>query len=452
MSSDSRLADAAPVVIEAVNLGKRYHIYDKPHYRLLQGMFRGRRNYFREFWALRGMDLSIRRGESVGIIGRNGSGKSTLLQMICGILPPTEGEVRVQGRVAALLELGAGFNPEFSGRDNVYLKASLLGLSHAEIDRRYDDILAFAEIGAFIDQPVKTYSSGMFMRLAFAVSVCSSPDILIVDEALGVGDAYFQNKCKKRIAEIREDGCTLLFVTHSVDALSQLCDRGIVLDQGSKIFDGEVRPAMATYLKLVFGNAARPERKRAAQAASVRATAGTDAKSQLLQSGEHDLFDTRPGYNHDEIRVGNRKATVADIAFEGQSSAPVFAPGQDIDLSLRFVFHENLSRLIFGAQIRDADGHLVYSSNSFFQSGRLHEAEGGEIRIGHFILRGILLPGRYLLTVGLAHYDEAGTQVVALDRRHDAIWITVAASGSGKANGIADMRLQFELVEAPDAH
>lgn len=452
MSSEPGPVQAGEVVIDAVGLGKRYHIYDKPHHRLLQGVFRGRRNYFREFWALRGIDLSVRRGESVGIIGRNGSGKSTLLRLICGIFPPTEGEVRVTGRVAALLELGAGFNPEFTGRDNVYLKASLLGLSHDEIDRRYDQILAFAEIGAFIDQPVKTYSSGMFMRLAFAVSVCSSPDILIVDEALGVGDAYFQNKCSKRIAEIREDGCTLLFVTHSVDSLSQLCDRGIVLDQGHKLFDGDVKPAISQYLRLVFGShggtTASPAANRPMQASS---NAPREDLSDPAERALHWLrgepghgFQSRPGYHAREDRVGTGLAEVADFAFAGlEAQPPLFKPGERAQLFVRYAFHQPLERLVFGMQLRNARGMLLYSTNSFVLNGQLESAEAGSERIVGFDFDVALLPGCYHLTLGVSRFDEQGMEIEALDRRIDAVVLTVAGSGH-TAVGLADLAARIQ--------
>ena len=217
MSSDAKSSSVMKredVVIRIEQAGKCYHMYDKPQDRLKQALLRWNRTYFREFWAVRGVSLEMQRGEAVGIVGRNGSGKSTLLQMIAGTLAPTEGRVQVAGRIAALLELGSGFNPEFTGRENVYLNGTILGLSTREIDERFDAIAGFADIGTFIDQPVKTYSSGMMVRLAFAVQVQVSPDILIVDEALAVGDALFQKRCFQRLEELRSQGVTLLFVSH----------------------------------------------------------------------------------------------------------------------------------------------------------------------------------------------------------------------------------------------
>ncbi len=230
------------VSIHVENLGKRYSIYSKPQDRLKEalmarsaGLFgRGVKSYAQEFWALSGVSFDVRKGETVGIVGRNGSGKSTLLQMICGTVTPSTGSVKTNGRVAALLELGAGFNPEFTGRENVYLNASLLGLTHAQIDERFDSIAGFADIGEFIESPVKKYSSGMFARLAFSVAIHTEPDILIVDEILAVGDAAFQRRCLKKFYEIRDMGCTILFVSHDQYQVKSICQRALYLEKGAQ--------------------------------------------------------------------------------------------------------------------------------------------------------------------------------------------------------------------------
>lgn len=229
MSSEAQTTDWA---IRAQSVGKTYRLYDKPHHRLLQSLWRGRRSYYREFAALHDVSFELERGQTLGIIGRNGAGKSTLLQIICGTLHPSAGNVQVRGRIAALLELGTGFNPEFTGRENIAINAAILGLSQREIAERLDDIIAFADIGTFIDQPVKTYSSGMYVRLAFAVVVHVNPDILIVDEALAVGDALFQAKCMTRMRRMLDDGLTLLFISHDISAVKALCQRTLWLDHG----------------------------------------------------------------------------------------------------------------------------------------------------------------------------------------------------------------------------
>ena len=223
------------IAIKVSNLSKCYQIYDKPHDRLKQSIYPrlqrlvGKQpvQYCREFWALKDVSFEIKKGETVGIIGRNGSGKSTLLQMICGTLNPTSGSIETHGRIAALLELGSGFNPEFTGRENVYMNAAILGLSREEIDAKYDEIVAFADIGNFVDQAVKTYSSGMMVRLAFAVIAHVDADILVIDEALAVGDAFFTQKCMRFIQQFKGDGGTLLFVSHDSAAVMNICSRAV---------------------------------------------------------------------------------------------------------------------------------------------------------------------------------------------------------------------------------
>jgi lipopolysaccharide transport system ATP-binding protein len=240
---------ASEPAVRATGLGKLYRIYRRPQDRL-KHMLLGRfgRRWGEEFWALRDVSFEVARGEAVGVIGRNGSGKSTLLQIIAGTLAPTEGQVEVRGRVAALLELGSGFNPDFSGRENVFLNGAILGLGRAEIERRFDDIAAFADIGAFMEQPTRLYSSGMAVRLAFAVQAFSQPDILIVDEALAVGDIAFQHKCMRHIQRLVADGTALLFVSHSAETVKRFCQRGLWLDGGAVRFYGQASAAVERYL------------------------------------------------------------------------------------------------------------------------------------------------------------------------------------------------------------
>ncbi len=247
------------IAISVQNLSKCFQIYDNPRDRLKQfvlpRMQREPKQYFREFWALKDVSFEIKKGETVGIVGRNGSGKSTLLQLICGTLNPTGGSVQTNGRIAALLELGSGFNPEFTGRENVYMNAAVLGLSKSEVDARFDDIAAFAEIGQFIEQPVKTYSSGMTVRLAFSIAINVDPEILIVDEALSVGDELFQRKCFSRIEAIRANGATILFVSHSGGTIVELCDRAVLIDSGEKLAEGLPKKIIGRYQKLLYAPA-----------------------------------------------------------------------------------------------------------------------------------------------------------------------------------------------------
>lgn len=258
------------ITIRVDNLSKCYKIYDRPQDRLKQSIITRMRTllgrqpscYYREFWALKNISLEVSPGETVGIIGRNGSGKSTLLQLICGTLVPNTGLVQTRGRLAALLELGAGFNPEFTGRENVYMNATVLGLSQEEIDTRFSDILTFADIGDFIEQPVKYYSSGMYARLAFAVAISVDPAILVVDEALAVGDEPFQRKCFARIEEIKRRGGSILFVSHSPNAVVNLCDRAVLLYRGEQLYTGKPKIALGWYQKLINASPAEGQKIR----------------------------------------------------------------------------------------------------------------------------------------------------------------------------------------------
>ena len=256
MSSKS---PSAEVAVAVQNVSKLYHLYDKPRQRLLQFLMPRLRaflklphkEYFRPFWALRDVRLDVYKGQTLGIIGQNGAGKSTLLQIICGTLAPSQGKIDVDGRITALLELGSGFNPEFTGRENVYMYGMILGIPQEEIDRRFADILAFADIGDFVDQPIKTYSSGMVVRLAFSIAVNVDPDILVVDEALSVGDIRFQNKCIRRMEELKKQGKTILFVTHSPGIVEAFCDRVVWLRDGKVFKDGDPSLVVRQYVNFM---------------------------------------------------------------------------------------------------------------------------------------------------------------------------------------------------------
>src|SRR6185437_9796591 len=257
---------SSELAIRIEGLSKSFPIYDQPMHRLYQMLSprKHKQRWYRQFQALNGIDLSVRKGETLGVVGRNGSGKSTLLQVICGTLTPSAGEVQVNGRIAALLELGAGFNPEFTGRENVFLYGTVLGLTRQQVQERFDEIAAFADIGEFIEQPVKNYSSGMYVRLAFAVAINVTPDILVVDEALSVGDEAFQRKCFARINRIRDDGATVLFVSHSAGIVTQLCDRAVLLERGELLSNGSPKFVVSRYHKMLYAPLDRLEAIREA--------------------------------------------------------------------------------------------------------------------------------------------------------------------------------------------
>ena len=239
------------MVVAVQNVGKMYRLYDRPQERLKQQLFgRFGKSYGREFWALREVSCCVRRGEVLGIIGLNGSGKSTLLQILAGVLKPTTGEAHIKGRVAALLELGSGFNPEYTGRDNIFMNGAILDIPRAEMEKRFEEIVAFADIGAFIDQPVKTYSSGMFVRLAFAVTISVDADVLLIDEALAVGDIFFRQKCYRRLEMLREQGVAIVLVSHGMTEVEQFCHRALLLHHGDVLFQGPASEAVKRYYLL----------------------------------------------------------------------------------------------------------------------------------------------------------------------------------------------------------
>ena len=442
---------SSEVVVSLRGIDKSFPVFDKPHqalaHVLLPKLYTGE-----QFHALRNISFDIRRGESIGIIGRNGSGKSTLLQVIAGILQPSAGRLDVSARIAALLQLGAGFNPEFTGRENIHLNASLLGLSAAQIAARLDQIIAFAEIGEHLEQQVKTYSSGMFIRLAFAVAVHTDPDVLIVDEALSVGDIYFQRKCFKRIEQMREAGCTLLFVTHSVDSVLQLCDRGIVLDAGRLLFDGDAHDAVKEYLRVVFGDnpaalAGEPDPVIATDE-SPPTQGEPDHQNELdmfLDAGERELFASRAGYNRDETRLGDGRAVTCDYLIDSRfGHGPLVPAREPFRIYARYDFPVALDRLIFGVRVCMVTGQVVYSSNTLVSDGRLFACDAGSVVVGEFDLRCSLLPGHYFVTVGVSRLDDDGKEIHAIDRRMDSIILTVAG-GKHHAEGVADMESVFAV-------
>ncbi|MGH8032295.1 MAG: ABC transporter ATP-binding protein [Luteimonas sp.] len=441
-------------LISLRGIGKSFPKFDKPYHGLVHMLF-PKRHSRDEFHALREISFDVRRGEAIGVIGKNGSGKSTLLQIIAGILQPSAGSLRVNARIAALLELGAGFNPEFTGRENIHLNASLLGLSAEQIAGRMGQIIAFAEIGEHLDEQVKTYSSGMFLRLAFAVAVHTDPDVLIVDEALSVGDIYFQRKCFKRIEELREGGCTLLFVTHSVDSVLQLCNRGVVLDRGTLVFDGDAQSAVKQYLRVVFGDnsaQAAPQEPSIgalilgdAIDAQVRERSGLEM---FIDGGSADCFAGRAGYNRDETRLGDGRAITCDYLVSSRMGHSPLVPAREpFRINVRYHFPVALDRLIFGVRVCTVTGQVLYSSNTLVSDGRLFACDAGTVAIGEFDLRCALLRGQYFVTVGVSRLDEDGGEIHAIDRRADSIILSVTGDNN-HAEGLVDMEAAFALSGA----
>lgn len=443
---------SSELAIEARGLEKCYHIYERPSHRLLQGLVGRSRRLYREFWALRGLDLAVGRGETLGIIGRNGSGKSTLLQLIAGTLTPTGGSVAVDGRVAALLELGSGFNPEFTGRENVYLNASILGLSKAAIDQRLEAILAFADIGDFIDQPIRNYSSGMVMRLAFSVMVHVDADVLIIDEALAVGDAFFTQKCMRFLHEFRQRG-TLLFVSHDPVAVTSLCDRAVWLDKGSCKAIGSARDVCEAYLaeqhmaasgETVTGVGSgrvteSPSVMRGKMVAQV--DDGPDPRASQLESGRYRIVEIEP--DDAGLSFGAGGAVIESVKLTGEDGEALkLVDGRRrVALEIRVRLKRDLEDVIIGFYLKNRLGQRLFGDNTY-----LHRADApvsgkeGDVLAARFEFRMPIMPsGSYMIDAAVAtgaqdshvqqHWLHDALEILALDEtlRYGLIGIPMLA-------------------------
>lgn len=437
MSSDKSQKPALRV--EA--LSKTYRIFQRPHHRLLQSLNK-KGQYYRDFAALENVSFTVQRGETVGIIGKNGSGKSTLLQLICGVLTPTSGVVEVSGRIAAILELGAGFNQEFTGRENVMLGATLLGMSEAETRAAMSEIVKFAELEEFIDQPVKTYSSGMYIRLAFSLAISVKPDILIVDEALAVGDEAFQRKCFGKIEQLKSSGCTLLFVSHSAGTVTYLCDRVILLDGGRRLLSGPPKQSVALYQRLLYAPAEKREKIldeiRAVDASGALDEAQVDTTYALEAPGIEIYDDVSERFDagiatSSRVELVPRGVRIENVRVlnEARQQVNVLAPGADYYVSYIARFIEDGRHVNLGMMIKSIEGIELFgmTSNSMGDAFELIP-EGVEARV-EFKFRNLFLPGTYFLNVGCHGVDIDGERGF-LHRILDAYMFKVETTASSR--------------------
>lgn len=407
--------------IQVSNISKCYHIYTTPRDRLKQfviprlnsGLGRASKNYYSEFWALKSMGFNITKGETVGILGKNGSGKSTLLQIICGTLTPTDGEVNVNGRVAALLELGSGFNMEFTGKENVYMNAAVLGLTKSEIDARYNAIIEFADIGHFVEQPVKTYSSGMIVRLAFAVAINVTPDILIVDEALAVGDAAFQQKCFKRIAEMQEAGCSILLVTHDLSSVVQFCNRAMIISHGELIEAGDAKYIVGQFKKLM----------------SVKPLAdnSTGSNDISVHKVTDNLLHTHYEINPNHSRYGEEKITIVDWGIIDQHGVPIAVIDNEetVEVTITLLFKTFCEKPIIGYFLTDLKGREIAGTNTLFEKTELKTCKPGETLTVRFKQKLALAAGTYALNLGCSEYRN--DELIAHHRLYDITLINITS-------------------------
>lgn len=448
MSSDTH-------AISVENVTKVYRIYGRPHHRILQSINR-KGKYFRDFLALDSVSLHVKKGETVGIVGRNGSGKSTLLQIICGVLPQTSGNVWVNGRVAAILELGAGFNPEFSGRENALLGATLLGMTEVEARAKLGEIVKFAELEEFIDQPVKTYSSGMYIRLAFSLAISVAPDILVVDEALAVGDEAFQRKCFSKIEELKAGGCTLLFVSHSAGSITHLCDRAILLDGGKKLLSGAPKKIIAYYQKLIYASGQKRQEvlNEIALLDSLDEYDEIDIQEDLGPLGQPRI-QVFENFSSERFEPGLQSSSMVELVSNGVEVSQVkiknvegqevnvLSPGGEYRLTYTASFFRQARHVNLGMMIKSIDGiELFGMTSNAVGDGLEFVAKGVECYI-EFKFRNLFLPGTYFVNVGCHGTDEAGEHGF-LYRVLDVIMFKVEATASNRL-----VRGFYDLSEEP---
>lgn len=409
------------VAIQVKHLDKMYKLYNKPSDRLRETL--GLKVSVREHYALRDVNFEVKRGETVGIIGTNGSGKSTILKIITGVLNPTAGEVNVDGRISALLELGAGFNMEYTGIENVYLNGTMMGFSREEVDAKLQDILDFADIGDFVYQPVKSYSSGMFVRLAFAVAINIDPEILIVDEALSVGDVFFQAKCYRKFEEFKKMGRTILFVSHDLSSISRYCDRVILLNKGVKLEEGSPKQMVDMYKQLLVGQ--------------------DPAKVEENRENQKENWSEQFQVNPNMLEYGSKLAEIMDFAVlddKGRCTNTI-EKGSSFQIKMKVVFHEEIQEPIMAYTFKDIKGTEITGTNTLFEKKAVEHSEAGDTCTVTFEQEMFLQGGEYLLSFGCTGYKDG--EFTVFHRLYDACNITVVSNKN--TVGFYDMNSKVEI-------
>ena len=467
--------DTKQLAIHVEGLNKVYRLYDHNRDRLIDSLGLARKKRYREHFALNNVDLDVYQGECVGIIGTNGSGKSTILKIITGVLNPTSGTVQVNGRISALLELGAGFNYEYNGIENVYLNGTMIGFSEKEIDEKLQDILDFADIGDYVYQPVKTYSSGMFVRLAFAVAINIDPEILIVDEALSVGDVFFQAKCYHKFEEFKKQGKTILFVSHDLSAISKYCDRAVLLNQGVKLGEGSPRDMIDIYKQVLVGQYELPSgdkkanlaadediRKLAAKKADGGAprTSSPDeeaAQGQPAQTGQAEDGNAGqpaeegegrpvPGLNIQALEYGTKEAEIVEYYMTDGAGLRTSAilKGEPFTLHMKVKIHKDIAAPIFALSIKNIKGVEITGTNTMVERSFLESVKAGEVLAITFTQKVRLQGGEYLLSLGVTGYEKDAFTVY--HRLYDILNLTVISDHDtvGYFDMESDVKVEYE--------
>lgn len=401
------------IAIKVDHVSKVYKLYDRHRDRLFDALNLTRKKNYREHFALDELSFDIKRGETVGIIGTNGSGKSTILKIITGVLNPTGGKVEVDGRISALLELGAGFNMEYTGIENVYLNGTMIGFTKEEIDERLDDILEFADIGDFVNQPVKTYSSGMFVRLAFAVAINIDPEILIVDEALSVGDVFFQSKCYHKFEEFKKQGKTILFVSHDLGSISKYCDRAILLNKGEKLYEGTPKDAIDLYKRVLVGQLDDDD---------------ADGKTKWEHNDDDKLWRQNIPINPEVLEYGNKKAEIVDFVFLDNKGkmTNIVEKGSEFSVKVKIHFNEDIAEPICAFSFKNLMGIEITGTNTMFEKIPVEPKKAGDEMVVTFKQKMDLQGGDYLLSLGCTGYPKGVFEVY--HRLYDVCNLTVVST------------------------
>ena len=427
MDEDKNLKNEEETAIRVKDVVKVYKLYDKMRDRVKDAFGLGHGKY-KLHYALNGVNMDVRKGETVGIIGTNGSGKSTILKIITGVLHPTSGEVTVNGRISALLELGAGFNPEYSGVENVYLNGTMMGFSEKEIDEKLPAILEFADIGDYVHQPVKTYSSGMFVRLAFAVAINIEPEILIVDEALSVGDVFFQSKCYHKFEEFKEMGKTIVFVSHDLSSIAKYCDRVFLLNKGTLLGIGGPKEMIDAYKQVLVGQ--------------YKAGGAKGTTEEALD----EAFADASGKNPNALEYGDGKAKIEEyyLTDEYGTRTSTILKGAEFTLHLKVRFQERLAAPIFAFTVKNVRGTEITGTNTMLEKAFLDGVEAGQVKEVTFTQKADLQGGEYLLSLGVTGYDGDTFQVY--HRLYDIINMTIVSDKN--TVGFYDMNSKISVKDA----
>ena len=436
--------------IQVKDVTKIYKLYDKPIDRLKESLNPLHKNYHKDFYALNHISFQVKKGETVGIIGTNGSGKSTILKIITGVLTPTEGDVQVKGVISALLELGAGFNSDYTGIENIYMNGTMMGFTRKEMDAKLQDILDFADIGDFVYQPVKTYSSGMFVRLAFALAINVDPEILIVDEALSVGDVFFQSKCYRRMDEIRKNGTTILMVTHDMGSIIKYCDKVVLLNKGEFIAEGEPGRMVDMYKKILAGqmDSLKEELEEMNDFSGEKAL--EEGKEQLFEkkkfekeaSGHTGLMKDKITINASRTEYGDGRAEIFDLGLcdERGNLTNLLLKGEMFTIKERIRFNADIQAPIFTYTIKDKKGTDLSGTNTMFEGTDIKPVKRGDVYDVSFKQKMTLQGGEYLLSMSCTGFENG--EHVVYHRLYDVANITVISNKN--TVGVYDMESEGE--------